>query len=145
MKPNFPPRWVRLLICPAVFFALWAETVHSKERSIGLIELSDLIKIHQPFKQADPSEILDSFQAKISFEIGEEPAIFVIPGFKAYGCNKCHKGKVLARKTTNRIQAIIRTLRKEVSFVGRIPLKQFILQPYADALLNTASQSNHQN
>ena len=66
----------------------------------------------------------NSFESRIS-----------IPGFKVYGCAACHDGGALLDRAQNRLNAVLKTLRKNHPKISSVPLRQYIIQPWADELL----------
>jgi hypothetical protein len=67
----------------------------------------------------------NSFESRIS-----------IPGFKAYGCDGCHDGGALLDRAQNRLDAVLKKLRKNHPEISSVPLRQYIIQPWADELLH---------
>ncbi len=102
---------------------------------IGVEEMERLIARHAPQKSvALPSE--DKIQFKISLDEGAEPVLFTIPGFKTYGCGECHDGPELLQGVAQNLRKTIARLKQIDPEIKNIPLRQFIIQPYADAWLH---------
>ena len=105
------------------------------EPRIGIGELDSLISQHLP--QRDPrltGETLKSFiiQQPVG---GTGTTTFLIPGFENYDCGKCHQPENLIQKAAGRMNRVLRHLKKTLPGSSKVPLRQYIIQPYSDALL----------
>jgi len=123
--------WVALTIF------LWVSEPGSAnaEPPIGLGELDSLISQHLP--KQDPQltgETLKSFSAQRSVG-GTVATTFLIPGFENYGCGKCHQPELLVQKAVERMKRVLGRLKKTLPENNQVPLRQYIIQPYSDALL----------
>ncbi len=98
---------------------------------MGLGELSRLLQLHLPKKFQEGQEGGPSKKVKLLPE-GEE-TVFTIPGFESYGCGECHQPEQLLDKSIDRMRQTLNRL--TVNFPERPPLKQFIIQPWADEWL----------
>lgn len=101
------------------------------EERVGLGELSRLLQLHLPKKFQEGQEGGPSKKVKLLPE-GEE-TVFTIPGFESYGCGECHQPEQLLDKSIDRMRQTLNRL--TVNFPERPPLKQFIIQPWADEWL----------
>ena len=123
--------------CIALAIALWISSPDKikAEPPIGLGELESLISLHLP--QRDPKltgEILRNFI--VQQPVGETgTTTFMIPGFENYGCGKCHQPEQLVQKAVSRMQRVLDRLKKALPESHPVPLRQYIIQPYSDALL----------
>lgn len=125
--------WIALMI------ALWMNGPDSikAEPPIGLGELDSLISQHLP--QRDPKltgEILKNFVVQQPVG-GTGTTTFLIPGFENYDCGKCHQPKQLIQKAVGRMKRVLSHLKKVLPESNKVPLRQYIIQPYSDALLQT--------
>lgn len=117
--------------------ALWmggSDRVHAEPR-IGLGELDSLISQHLP--KPDPKltgHILKNFIARQSVG-GTGTTTFLIPGFENYDCGKCHQPEQLVQKAAGRMKRVLDRLKKTLPESNPVPLRQYIIQPYSDALL----------
>jgi hypothetical protein len=105
------------------------------EAPIGLGELDSLISQHLP--KQDPQltgETLKNFSAQRSVG-GIVATTFLIPGFENYGCGKCHQPEHLIQKAAERMKRVLGRLKKTLPENNQVPLRQYIIQPYSDALL----------
>ncbi len=100
--------------------------------SIG--DLDRLLVQHQP-KPLDKRESLDQFERQMILFEGTEPVTISIPGFTFFGCDKCHKGDDLVASAETRLRQVIQTLQKTDPSI-KIPLRQYIVQPYMDKWLH---------
>ncbi|HKI50291.1 MAG TPA: hypothetical protein VKA69_13260 [Desulfobacteria bacterium] len=60
---------------------------------------------------------------------------FLIPGFENYDCGKCHQPEQLVQKAASRMTRVLERLKKAFPKSNKVPLRQYIIQPYSDALL----------
>jgi hypothetical protein len=105
------------------------------EPRIGLGELDSLISQHLP--KQDPEltgETLKSFVAQ-QLVGGTDTTTFLIPGFENYDCGKCHQPEQLVQKAAGRMKRVLDRLKKTLPKNDQVPLRQYIIQPYSDALL----------
>jgi len=107
------------------------------EPRIGLGELDSLISQHLP--KQDPrltGETLKIFSSQRPVG-GTGTTTFLIPGFENYGCGKCHQPEQLVQKAASRMTRVLGRLKKALPESNRVPLRQYIIQPYSDALLQS--------
>ena len=105
------------------------------EPRIGVGELDSLISQHRP--QQDPrltGKPLKSFVSRKSVG-GSGTTTFLIPGFENYNCDQCHQPEQLIHKAAERMKRVLDRLKKTLPESNPVPLRQYIIQPYSDALL----------
>jgi hypothetical protein len=105
------------------------------QSQIGLGELDSLISQHLP--QRDPrltGKTLKNFVSRQAVG-GIGTTTFMIPGFENYDCGKCHQPEQLIQKAAGRMNRVLRHLKKTLPKSNKVPLRQYIIQPYSDALL----------
>ena len=103
------------------------------EEPIGLGELNRLIQLHLPKKF---QEGVDSGPSKkIKLLPKSEATVFTIPGFEAYGCGECHKAEQLLDRSIDRMRKSLVLLASIFPDLPPPPLKQFIIQSWADEWL----------
>lgn len=103
---------------------------------VGVGELNSLVSRHLP--KPDPSngvEALTRFEMQKPLEEGGPPTAFIIPGFEEYGCGRCHQGVDLVERAHARMQWVLKQLRVLLPEVKDYPVRQYIIQPYTDSLL----------
>ncbi len=61
--------------------------------------------------------------------------MFVIPGFRTFGCPECHDAEELLQRAVDRMRDVLRRLRRTVPQVKELPLRQYLIQSWADDLL----------
>jgi hypothetical protein len=105
---------------------------HSRLEGAGIGELDRLLVLHQPRPLADRNT-LDPFVREKSLSTG--PVTIAIPGFVSLGCNKCHTGDDLVASAETRMRQAIQTLEQTSPGIN-IPLRQYIIQAYADNWLH---------
>jgi hypothetical protein len=66
---------------------------------------------------------------------GTGPTTFLIPGFENYDCGKCHQPEQLVQKAASRMKRVLNLLKQTLPESNQVPLNQYIIQPYSDALL----------
>ena len=105
------------------------------EEPIGLGELNRLIQLHLPKKF---QEGVDSGPSKkIKLLSKSEATVFTIPGFEAYGCGECHQAEQLLDRSINRVRKSLVWLSSIFPNLPPPPLKQFIIQSWADEWLRS--------
>jgi hypothetical protein len=105
------------------------------EPPIGIGELDSLISQHLPKKNPQlTGEILKNFSTQQSVG-GTGTTTFLIPGFENYDCGKCHQPEQLVQKAANRMKRVLSRLKKALPESNQVPLRQYIIQPYSDTLL----------
>jgi hypothetical protein len=112
------------------FLVLVTTAVHAEE-SVGLGELNRLIQLHLPKKHQASIELTSGPSKKITLQA--EETVFTIPGFEAYGCGECHQAEQLLDLSGNRMRESL--VRLSSIHPDRPPLKQFIIQSWADEWL----------
>jgi len=126
-----------LRACIALTTILWVggpDKIHS-EPSVGLGELDSLISQHLP--KRDPrlaGKTLKNFVVQQPVG-GTGTTTFLIPGFENYDCGKCHQPEQLVQKAAGRMKRVLDRLKKVLPESNKVPLRQYIIQPYSDTLL----------
>ena len=98
---------------------------------VGLGELNRLIQLHLPKKFQEgvgPSK-------KIKLLPESEETVFTIPGFETYGCGECHQAEQLLDRSIDRMRKSLGLLASIFPDLPPPPLKQFIIQSWADEWL----------
>jgi hypothetical protein len=121
-----------------ILFLCWPGVHASSEPTIGVGELSNILTDHIPPPLPPNVEFnLTSFEREIQLEGSSSPTIISVPGFDRFKCGRCHTGDQLIDKAADRLQKNINTLLADFPNIQSIPLKQYIIQPYADELLDS--------
>ena len=118
----------------ALVLAAGPDRIHA-EPQVGIGELDALMAQHLP--KRNPlltGETLKKVVIRQSVG-GEGTTAFLIPGFENYDCGKCHQPEQLVQKAAGRMKRVLNLLKKTLPEINKIPLRQYIIQPYADALL----------
>jgi hypothetical protein len=102
---------------------------------MGLGELDRLIKIHKPQKPAEDFDATVGPTKSVQLLPNTEPTVFSIPGFKTYGCGKCHQSNDLLDLSINRMRQTLKRLYAISPDLAPAPLKQFIIQSWSGELL----------
>jgi len=102
---------------------------------IGVSELQGLIADHLPKRAIHDLKSLDVLESDVDLGDMAGTVNFSIPGFKAYGCDACHQGSDLLDNAAGRMQAVLTRLKTRFPDISTIPLKQYIIQPFANELL----------
>jgi hypothetical protein len=121
-----------IVSCAIIFFTLFAQGV-SASTDVG--ELNRLIQPHLPQPLAEDNPPTDTFDISIALNQNEEPVVFSIPGFHSLGCANCHEGKSLHLKAAERMRRVLKRLKTIQPELTTIPLRQYIIQSWSDALL----------
>ncbi len=110
---------------------------------MGPEELGHLLDLHpaQEIAEADIAS-LTAHEESIELAPGREPVLFRIPGFKQFDCGRCHQPQDLVRSAADRMRGVINKLEMAWPEAKPLPLKQYIIQPYTDKLLQ-AGQLAH--
>ena len=98
---------------------------------VGLGELNRLIQLHLPKKFQEgvgPSK-------KIKLLPESEETVFTIPGCETYGCGECHQAEQLLDRSIDRMRKSLVLLASIFPDLPPPPLKQFIIQSWADEWL----------
>ena len=98
-------------------------------------ELHRLIQPHLPHSLPDGNLPEDTFDVSISLDQNEAPVLFSIPGFHSLGCAKCHEGESLHFKAADRMRRALARLKTIQPELTEIPLRQYMIQSWSDALL----------
>lgn len=109
--------------------------VSSARKQVGPGELHRLISKHQPKRFLDNFKPLDILSREVDLGDIAGKVRFSIPGFKAHGCGKCHQGQKLLDQAAVRMQGVLTGLKHLRPDIATVPLKQYIIQPWADELL----------
>jgi hypothetical protein len=123
--------WIALT---AILWTGGPDRIHA-EPSVGLGELDFLISQHLP--KQDPSltgKTLKNFVVQQPVG-GTGTTTFLIPGFENYDCGKCHQPEQLVQKAAGRMKRVLDRLKKTLPESNKVPLRQYIIQPYSDTLL----------
>ena len=118
----------------ALVLAAGPDRIHA-EPPVGIGELDALMAQHLP--KRNPlltGETLKKVVIRQSVG-GEGTTAFLIPGFENYDCGKCHQPEQLVQKAAGRMKRVLNLLKKTLPEINKVPLRQYIIQPYADALL----------
>ncbi|MBT5652299.1 MAG: hypothetical protein HOJ03_07365 [Nitrospina sp.] len=102
---------------------------------VGLGELNRLIQLHPPKKYQKEVDRAKGPSRRVKFLQASEETSFTIPGFEAYGCGECHKAEQLLDRSIGRMQKSLDRLSSIHRDLPLPPLKQFIIQPWADEWL----------
>ena len=124
----------RVFIGTALLWACEPDRVLA-DPPIGLGELDSLISQHLP--KQDPQltgKTLKNFIVRRPVG-GTGTTTFLIPGFENYSCGKCHQPEQLVQKAASRMKRVLDRLKKALPESAKVPLRQYIIQPYSDALL----------
>jgi len=123
--------WIALT---AILWAGGPDRIHA-EPPVGLGELDSLISQHLP--KRDPrlaGKTLKNFVVQQPVG-GTGTTTFLIPGFENYDCGKCHQPEQLVQKAAGRMKRVLDRLKKTLPESNKVPLRQYIIQPYSDTLL----------
>jgi len=128
----------RLIIACAVIF--WISTLpnlfaQSIPASTDAGELHNLIQPHLPHPLAEDNQPVDTLDVAIALNQNAEPVVFSIPGFHSLGCAKCHEGESLHLKAADRMRRVLARLKAIQPDLTAVPLRQYIIQSWSDALL----------
>jgi hypothetical protein len=119
---------------------LFAQKSQSSVTDAG--ELHRLIQVHLTHKTLSDNPPSDTLDVSIELNHSKSPVIFSIPGFHSLGCGKCHEGESLQFKAADRMRRVLAKLKKIKPELGKVPLRQYIIQSWPDALL-TPQQLAH--
>lgn len=124
-------------VLPAFLVLILFAGLGATQPTIGITDLDRLISLHRPPRLAENDrKSLDRFERQIAVVDGAEPVTFSISGFVFYGCAKCHKADDLVESAAKRMRYVTQTLLQENPAIKKIPLRQYIIQTYADNLLH---------
>ncbi len=101
----------------------------------GLGELSHLLQNHPAHKLPKDIHSLDVLQVSLPIDDRGNTALFSIPGFKTFSCDKCHQGEKLLQQAGKRMRLVLQRLRSMHPELQKIPFKQYLIQSWADELL----------
>ena len=117
-------------------FHFGAATVFAQSSgAIGPGELNRLISLHLPQKAKENLPSDDIVERRFLIGDAKESAVFRIPGFRSYGCGECHDGEELLEKAADRMRRSFGRLQGLMPEVADIPLRQYIIQSWADQWL----------
>ena len=102
---------------------------------MGLGELDRLIKTHKPQKPTEGFDATVGPKKSVQLLPKMKPTVFSIPGFKAYGCSKCHQSDDLLDLSIERMQQTLKRLHTVFPDLAPAPLRQFIIQSWSGELL----------
>ena len=118
---------------------LWVSTA----QAIGPEELGSLLDQHPAQEIAeDKIASLPAYEEKIELAPGRGAVLFRIPGFEQFGCSQCHQPQDLTQSAAEHLRSVIGKLETAWPEAKPLPLKQYIIQPYTDKLLQ-AGQLAH--
>lgn len=103
---------------------------------IGVGELSELLQKHLPQKPPEDFQSLDVLERSFPIYKDGSTAVFSIPGFKFYGCDRCHQGEELLARADERMRLTLSRLTTQLPGFDKVPFRQYIIQPWADELLS---------
>ena len=103
---------------------------------MGLGELQRLVARHRPQRPPDDLKSLDVLSREIDLGDAAGKVRFSIPGFKTFGCGECHRGRELLDSSADRVQRVLTQLKSFSPNIFPVPLKQYIIQSWADELLS---------
>jgi hypothetical protein len=111
------------------------DRINAEPPPVGLGELDSLITQHLP--KRDPGLTGETLKNFISQQPvgGTGTTTFLIPGFENYDCGKCHQPEQLVQKAAGRMNRVLARLKQALPESHEVPLRQYIIQPYSDALL----------
>ncbi len=110
--------------------------VSASPSQIGNGELTHLIEIHSPRPLPVAPATLKSEKRSVLFPGQAEPTLLEIPGFKNYACDQCHQSDDLLDRAEKRIANVLTRLKTASPESSTVPLKQYIIQPWAGPLLS---------
>ena len=103
---------------------------------MGIGELDRLVSRHLPQPAPKNSASLEAVEKTLDLGAIAPGVRFVIPGFKQFGCGECHEPDALLTRTAGRMRAVLGDLQTTFPDIKKVPLKQYIIQPWADELLH---------
>ena len=124
------------LLVLAVFGVGLSGKAWSAPKQVGLGELQRLISQHLPQRPPDDFKSLDVLSREIDLGGVAGKVHFSIPGFKTFGCEKCHQGPALLDMAAERMKEVFIRLQSQFPKITTVPLKQYIIQSWADELLS---------
>ncbi len=124
------------LLAVAVLGVCLSGNSWAASKPIGVGELQGLIADHLPQRAIDDSTALDVLDRDVDLGQAVGTVKFSIPGFKAYGCDNCHQGPELLDAAAARMKAVLTRFKMLFPGISSVPLKQYIIQPWADELLS---------
>jgi len=128
--------FVGLFFLSIAIWGAWVPGVSwASPKQIGVGELEGLIADHMPKRAIDDLKPLDILGLDVDLGKAVGTAHFSIPGFKVYGCDQCHQGPELLDKAARRMQTVLARLKARFPDISAVPLKQYIIQPFANELL----------
>jgi hypothetical protein len=126
---------LKIRVCNFIVALVLAASVVQAEESIGLGELDRLIQLHLPKKHQEGVGLNLGPSKTVQLLPDGEKSVFSIPGFEAYGCSECHKAEALLDLSIDRMRKSLERLSEIHSELPPPPLKQFIIQSWADEWL----------
>lgn len=121
---------MRKISCIILGFLVLITPPLRAENRVGLGELDRLLQLHPPKKFQEgpgPSRTVN---------LQGEETVFSIPGFEVYGCGECHQADQLLDKSVERMRQSLNRLATIFPDLPPPPLKQFIIQSWADEWLS---------
>jgi hypothetical protein len=116
-------------------FAFLTLVTSPVQAEVGLGELDRLIKLHLPKKNQADVDLNSGPSKTVKLLPDREATIFKIPGFSAYGCEECHQAEKLLGRSIDRMRKSLERLSSIHTELPPPPLKQFIIQSWADEWL----------
>ncbi len=124
------------ILVSALFFLCLNAPAFANEKKVGLGELEHLISRHSGLKESKREFTEEeSFEQSVPLSSGEAPVRFYIPGFHYFQCGQCHQGEDLIDAASTRMLGIRQKLLAANPDLKRLPLQQYIIQSYPNALL----------
>ena len=103
---------------------------------MGLGELQRLVSQHVPILPPEGFNPSEGLRQEIDLGDGHGKVQFSIPGFRALGCGQCHQGPELFSAAAKRMKGVLSRLQSQLQRIPKVPLKQYIIQSWADELLS---------
>ena len=124
-----------LILNCAVIFWLCSLSSLFAQNVLVITDTGELHRLIQPHLPRDVNPPIDAFDVFVPLNQNEDPVLFSIPGFHSLGCAKCHEGESLHLKAADRMRRVLARLKTIQPKLTEIPLRQYIIQSWSDALL----------
>jgi hypothetical protein len=126
---------VGVFFCISILGAWLPGVSSASPNQIGVGELQELIANHLPKRATHDLKSLDVLNLDVDLGKAGGTVRFSIPGFKVYGCDQCHQGPELLDKAARRMKTVLARLKTWFPDISTVPLKQYIIQSFANELL----------
>ncbi len=103
---------------------------------MGVEELDRLIALHTPQPAPEDSASLETVEKTLDLGDLAQDVRFVIPGFAEFGCGECHEAEALLTRSAERMHGVLEDLQSAFPAIKPVPLKQYLIQPWADEFLH---------